>query len=754
MRLLRGVLLASTMFVLPLVAGAGSAQAGPVVAFVAGAGAALFGGAPLVLGGLAATTSAYAAGAFAVQALIGVAGTALGGALINAAIGFALNAVFAPSYSAPQPKPQDLQANFMLADQPRFWAAGVNRLGGGITFAEAKDGRLYKQVAHCDSEATQELGLWLNDIQVTLDGSGWVEQDDFKVGSAAKIRIHRRPGTGSQAAQAVLTAAFSEWTDNHVGAGVCDTLMQVEPVNGEGRQKLYKHRGVLGLGEPDVTRLARFGRAHDPRNPASVAGDPSTWPANPGNPALTWAAYRMDAERFAMRADQINWASVAAAADICDQARLDRYGNSAPNYGLGIYVNKAEESNIDGENRILASFDGMRFEDEDGRFGVLAGVYMEPDVTLTDEDLFEVESAEADDGENSYSHFYAQYTEPGYGYKGQPSALWVWPEWEAGQAIKTTAVPLYPVQNHRQAVQLLKVAAHRQNERLRLGVVAGLRARRLRTRRTVRIVSASDPALSGVYEVGGFKREPGQFVVSLVLTRIRSDWWQLEAGEEGERPNLSVSVASDDSLTNIPAADMSISAISLEASGGQYVARFVAAFPPPERADRLVQLQMRRAGTTSWEELSVRSEDGAAASSVVSDGQDHEFRWRLVSLSGDASEWSAIVTRTAVADQTPPGAVSGLAAAVTGSSVALTWTTPASNYFATRIIRADYAAGYAGPYAVGDGVQVREDVGLPARADGWTDAGLAPGVHAYWAVPLNGSGIAGPASGPVVATVA
>lgn len=755
MKRLRVLLLASTFFVTaPIDAHAMP----PVVAFVAGAGAALFGGAPLVLGGIAATTSAYAAGAFVVQAALGVLGSTLGAVLLNAAVGLALNSfVKQPGVpDIPRPKPQELQSNFTLSDQPRFVLWGPNRVGGGISFGEAKGGKLYKQPAHGDSEATSEIGLWLNDIPVSLDGNNYVEQEEFVFHGTKYIRIFRRPGTATQAAQSQLTSVFPEWTSGHVGAGVADSLMIINPVSQEARQYIYKHRGVFGLGEPDLTRAAYWGRAHDPRVPSSDAEDPSTWPASNGNPALIWAAHRMDIERFANSAAEINWDSVATAADVCDVAIVDRYGVSAPQYRCGIAINKREEKNIDAENRILSSFDGMRFEDSDGRIGIIAGTYYEPDVTLTDDDLIEVASAEADDGESTFTHFYAEYTEPGYGWKGQTSAEYVHPDWQEGDRVKSTSVSLFPVYLHRQAVQLVKVAANRQNEKRRLAVIAGLRARRLKERRTVRIVSAIDPGINGVYEVAGFKREQGQLFSSLALIKIGSDWWTLGAGEEGERPNLTVAVENDNSLTNISPGNMSIQAASIAVSGGNAAARFVAAFPAPSRADRVVQIQYRKKTTSTWEEMSVRAEDGAAASDVVSDGDTYEFRWRVWSIGGDVSSWSSIVEVVAVADQSSPGTLQAFSvSSPSAGNVTVAFTSPdSSNYFATRIYRAGYAPGYSGPYDFGDASQVRDEPGFKDTADSWQDTGLATGHYAYWAEPLNGSGGAGTRSGPQTVNVA
>lgn len=733
----------------------------PVVGFIAGAAAAITGSAPLVLSGIAATTSAYAAGAFAVQAVLGVAGSALGAAIINAALGVALNTFItgargkSGSYGGvSQPKPQDLQSNFMLSDQPRFWVMGVNRIGGGISFAEGKDGALYKQVAHCDSEATSEEALYLNDILVTLDGDGYVEQDTFLVNGTPYVKLLLRDGVDDQVAQAGLTEVFPEWTAAHVGAGVSDTLMVIKAMDTEARAKIMQHRGILGLGEPDITRVAYFGRNHDPRVQSSDPSDPSSWPACDGNPALIAAAHRMDEERFGWPASSINWEAVATAADVCDEAVLDRYGNSAPRYQCALSVNKADESNMDTEKRILGSFDGMVYEDSEGRWSVFAGAYVEPDVILTDEDVFEIESVEADDGENTYSHFYAQYTEPGYGYKGQASAPWVHPDWTDADAVRTTGVEMYPVLNHRQAVTLAQVAGMRQNERLRVGLIAGPRARRLRERRFVRLDLATDDTLSGVYEVAGFERKQGPVTCSLVLIRVRSDWWTLEDGVEGERPNLSVTVANDVSLTNISPGNMVISAASIAATSGGSVARLIAAFPAPERPDRLVQIQYRLDGTTSWEQMSVRSEDGAASSGVVSDGSTYECQWRVVSLSGDTSEWSGIVEVVAVADQTAPDDLSDFAASVSSPDVALSWAAPSSsNFYAVKVMRADYVAGYSGSYDLADAAQVREEIGLPGSADGWTDEGLSVGHYAYWALPLNGSRIAGSAAGPITVDI-
>lgn len=696
----------------------------------------------------------------AAQALIGAALftvlPTVGGILLSLATNFAINALFSPGAASP-PSPQEIQSNYQLDEAPRFMLGGRIRTGGVLPFSEVKDGALFKLVAHGDSEATSEIAVYLNDIAVTLDGSGWVTNDEFQSRDATFYRITRRYGTSAQAAMSEISGEFSEWTANHKGAGVCDTLLRLKPVPQEDIAKILHHRGILGLGEPDVTRAAWYGRYYDPRNDSTNGGtgtervdDRSTWGANLGNPALYWAAHRIDPERFNNSPDDINWASVAAQAEICDETVTDRYGGTANRYEVALAINKDRHTNKQAEDWILAAADAVLWTDDDGRLGLFVGAYDDdPDLVLTDADLGDIESMDGSDGESLATHYFASYTEPNFAFKATQSAQWVAPDFDVSKSIVTKGVDIYQCVNHNQVVRLLKVAVGRQHETKRLAAVAGLRALKAKRRRFLRL-DLEDAELSGVYEIVTVNDAYDGLSVALVLVRCDSDRWNLEEGEEGERPNFNTTVTVDTSLDNIAPEDMSIQPAQVAITGGGSAVRFVATFTTPARADLIAQIQHRLDGTSIWEEFSVRTEDGAGTSGIVSDGATHEVRWRVYTIGGNASEWSDIEEVVATADTTPTDDLTGTGVDDgTAGQATYQWTAPYSlNYYATRIYRA------AGASAIfDDATEIRIEPGLAGDADSYTETGLAAGDYRAWLEPLNGSYVAGTRVGPIDFTI-
>jgi len=687
------------------------------------------------------------------QGAIGVGAASL---LIGAAklvAGVALSALASSLLTdRPTAPPQEVQANFALEIPDRYMAYGPNRIGGNLALAEQKGGQLTKLVAHCDSEVTSNIRYYLNDIRVVLNGSNQVISTEYLVdGEFPVITLESRAGTASQAAMATLVARFDEWTTDHRGAGVADTLMTIAAMKKELRSQVYRHRGIIGVGEPDLTRAAYWGRVYDPRLDSTRPGgsgsqrvtNRATWGAATGNLALMIATHRIDPERFAMDPDDINWENIAQQADYCDEFVVDRYGANVRRYHGGVVINKGQETNLASEDKMLAACDGIRFEDEEGRFGIHVGRYYEPTLTLYDEDIFEIASAESDDGETVFTHLYAKYTEPEFDFKATASAPWVNTDiWSEGQQITSKEVELYVPQHHNHAVRLLKAAGKRSSAPMRLQVLAGLRAKRARVERFIRL-DLNDDELSGVYELLSFERSSDRLTVPLGLLKLDGNPWELEEGEEGSRPNFSTAIEIDPAITNIADGDMVITLLSI----GAGAARLLADFPVPTRTDWTVEIQHRSAGASGWESFDVDTEDGTAASGAVAEGDTQEVRWRVVGLSGKSSGYSAIRAVNVITNPTPPAAVVALDHTTSGSDVVLTWRAANdANYRSSRVFRGTStsfgsATEIAGPF-----------FGSANQSASYTDT-PGTGTWRYWVVAYNQSNIASTPTGPETATV-
>lgn len=722
----------------------------------------------LFIASLAASAATAIGATAAVSAVVGTVVKVLATVAVTTAVQFAATALLAPKESAALNNastgnaasggralqatvatPSAVRGTTKGTEPPRRWIAGAQAVGGSVVVAFVKDGRLFKLVAHGDSEATIILDYYFGAVKLDFNSANTVTNESFVSGDRTYYVLTTRTGTKDQLAMPKLVAALPEWTEDHIGAGVCDTLLELAPVKIEDRAKILRNPGALGVGEADVTLAAYFGRYYDPRDSNQVLNDPDTWGPNIGNAALTWAAHRLDVERFAMNVDDINWEHMKAQADICDEAVSDRYGKSIKRYEIGLTVNKPAETNISAENRILAACDGIVVEFENGTIGIRVGKYYEPTLTLTEDDVFDLESTEVENGTEGVTHYFPSYTEPEFGYTEQTAAPYVMPGYVDGENLKSQSFPVYACLEHNQAVRVCKAASLRLAEKKRCAFTVNMRGMRAKSERFLRLDFGDDP-LSGVYEIAP--------VVDLytgaggILSVIATDpnRWDLEIGEEGERPNFNTEITLDASIPNVDAADMNIQAASEQASNGTSLVRFTATFIALDRQDVVVQIQYREVGNTFWRNFSVDSEEGIGISDFVSDGETYEFQWRGVTLAGGGSDFSDIITVDAVADTAPTEDLSNISVtSANPGEIDTSYKAPNStNYLETRIYRSSDS-----PPNFGDVNNVHDEAGAPNSNDSYLVTGLTAGDYHIWLEPLNGSGIAGTRAGPFSVTV-
>lgn len=291
-----------------------------------------------------------------------------------------------------------------------------------------------------------------------------------------------------------------------------------------------------------------------------------------------------------------------------------------------------------------------------------------------------------------------------------------------------------------QALRVAKRMARLRRPAFTLQGSLGLAGYLLQGQRFVRIAHAG-LGLDGVIEVGELAREESGLGFSLMGTAVAPEDFAFEAAtEEPPRP-VAARVASDDSIAPVTGLT------GLAQPGAAILWRWDATDPSLGQ-----QLRLRTAGSTGWEVV----EGTAGAAQLVTrglvDGTACEAQVRNRTAARRVSAWAPEppVPVTAIADSAPPGVLADFAATVAGADVVLGWTAPGDpRYFATRIHRASYPAGQAGAPDFADAVLTGTEYGLPGKPETVTDAAPGPGLHAWWATPINPSGVAGPRAGPV-----
>jgi hypothetical protein len=122
--------------------------------------------------------------------------------------------------------------------------------------------------------------------------------------------VRRYAGTSSQTVDFILNNRYpSVFTSDFRGRGIAHAAMTFDWGDG----KLYQ-------GPPIMTFVVKGKKCYDPRLDVTPGASPTNpaYIAYTSNPSLCWADYAMGDFGGAVPATNINWASVVAAANICD----------------------------------------------------------------------------------------------------------------------------------------------------------------------------------------------------------------------------------------------------------------------------------------------------------------------------------------------------------------------------------------------------------------------------------------------------
>ena len=549
-----------------------------------------------------------------------------------------------------------------------------------------------------------------------------------------------------------FTTAFPNLPSNFRGAGVCFSIIRGKAVEPQYRNNAYRWRGVIGVGEPAVVIVGNFERMYDPRNGAHDIDVPSTWTASNGNPAIVWAWFRTNARGRGKTMASINWANITTWANIFDTTVLNRAAVAVPLYRCGVAFSDSRER-ADCEAEILNSCDGFVAYDDQGRAFVVGGYYQAPTITIDGgRDVLSAVLRTADDGETPLDGVICEYISPDHGYTKQQSAPWRNTRFYDG-----TREPNYAVisvtgcQDHNQAVRIAKAYGERIGPARRIAL--GTTIKGILTKGERAITLNYDAQFDGVYEVAtNVEEDASGMLCRFAAVPLATDRWTLGAGEEGAPPVLTPNLNIDKAL--VVAANVSISAVPVLTAAGAGV-RFEASFDAPANIDRFFRFRYTpTAGAPVYEYFITDMDELSAYSAVVSNGVEYRVSWQTATQGGRATVWSderdtpASVTLTATANPTAPAALVAFAAADGAGSSSVTFTTANdANQFKVGIYRGTTTV-------LADAALITTIIAAANVSDTFTNTGLSAGTYYFWGIPINGSNVAGTASGPDTAVVA
>ena len=553
--------------------------------------------------------------------------------------------------SRPSPASMDAgKVNVRVAEPVRWLCAGLNRQGGGVLFGEFDDaGNLWYLVVHSDSILSgAPIAYYLDDIIVTLDGSGNVLTKDFRL-VGKKKEPAETDGAGDPYVQiwtttysetdptpariAALDAAFpSKWTSDHRLVGTTFSVIKMSALKIEDRYKIYKWRGALGLGEPAIGVVGEWSNVFDPRDDTQTNGVPATYETS-RNSVLLWAWFRTHRYGRNKARSSVNWDRIAEQAAICDQTVVGAFG-SHTRYEAAIAIPDNKER-VMAEQEILMSMDAQLVFDDDGKCWPRAGHWEVPTLNLTrNRDIVAMESVEAQNGESETQGVIVRYVDPSADFTTQPSAPWYNPLYYVeGQSNTFLTVDILACQDHNQAMRLAKAIGERSQPSHKILPTVGLRGLRARQERICNL--QYDNVFAGDYEIcTPVEVDPVGIFCGMGLVPVGPDHWTLLPGEEKPKP-----VTSD--YDAVPLPDAPAGVVISYANG-----RIEATFDAPARDDVSYDFEYIRfadIASDAWIDMVVQMPDLLAYSGGVPQNDEYRVRWRAVASSGRASAYSVPV---------------------------------------------------------------------------------------------------------------
>lgn len=279
---------------------------------------------------------------------------------------------------------------------------GRGRVSGPVVYTNTKptagtqdNNTLWTVVSLVSHECADIEAIWLDGDKIpssiiNWSGTGGVTSGTYgPIGSNEVTNFYRRLGSETQGYVSELASAFSDWTPDHDGRGVCYIISAFELGTKTGE-------GVWANGAPQNIRAVVKGKkVYDPRLDDTNGGtgahrltDSSTWEWS-DNPALCLADYLFD-DYLGMGVEgitysDIDWTMVATAADQCDATVTVPAGGSTKRFTCNgvLSTNQTYRDNI---QNILSSMAGT-LTWSGGKYRIRACAYEAPTYSFGDSDI-------------------------------------------------------------------------------------------------------------------------------------------------------------------------------------------------------------------------------------------------------------------------------------------------------------------------------------------------------------------------------
>lgn len=536
---------------------------------------------------------------------------------------------------------------------------GQQRVGGVVFYRSVTEDQkyLHTTIALAGHEVEEIGTIYANDMALTIDGNGYVTNDEYQIKDkngnfrAYALRIKKHLGTADQSADANLVAEDPAWTTSHRARGVAYIYIRAE-----------HDPNVFPQGLPVFSAVVKGKKVFDPRTSTTAWSD---------NAALCLRDYLVNDYGLGAEASEINDTVFSTAANICDENVSLAAGGTEKRYTVdGSFVTALPPDDVITD--LTASMGGSIWYSQ-GQWGVKAGAYTSPVLTLDEDDLrSKLQINTRHSRRDNFNAVTGTFSGPESNY--QPTD---YPQVTAsafvtvdGGEVVTQDIPLPYTATPSMAQRLAKIALYRNREQLTISGTFGLRALQLQIGDIVNITNTRLGFSTKPFEVVDWRFGSGTdqtLEVVLTLREISSsvyDWDAEEAAFEANNTTLPspfltapAGISLDAELRIVNQAAVGVLIIDVSASQ-PYAQKF--------------EVEYKKSSATNYIRVG-RQTGGRFEVTGLEDGQ-YDVRARTMNSFGVKSPWSTESNFDLTVFAPSPEDVTNFSGNVVGNSLHLTWT--------------------------------------------------------------------------------
>lgn len=630
------------------------------------------------------------------------------------------------------------QAVVNQAVAPRVRIYGRALVGGTRAFFDSRNGALYQIVMLASDQIDSVIEYWIGDQIVTVSSGDFrVETDPFPNSGGSWAYINTYYGYAEQGAAALMLSDWGDvWSDQHQLKGIAYLLGKFFAPPQKNFSSVWPQSY-----ETQLRAVVQGHHVYDSRTGVTLYSELA------GDCVLDFLTHQ-DGMRvpFAL----VDIASFAAFADLCGEGVTAANGDVAARYRLWGTYNETEAP-ADVLARMLATCDGELYQTAAGKIGIRGGRWVEPTVTITDDDIISWQIENGKDATDSFNSLKPIYTDPSQTWQETEGLAWEDADAQARDGLQPQDLQLVMVPSNAQARRLTKIAYYKGTPAWTGTIttkLTGLAA--FDTPEGLIRITVTELNLSFTAKVTKFVFNPSTMTCEIIFLSLSSAAYDWDSGAEEGQTSPAPQNTSPELELPIPTG-LSLFVANREISAGTYGAVLIAEVTPPTRADLALEAEYASHGSEAWTPMAIADDSFEATSAgIVVDGAEYDVRARFTTATGAAGNWCAIVDVIAVANPNAPASPTGVGVSLSGSTVTVAWTTPSDAGF--RAVRVYRTAGTGSAFSTAH--PVGADVYSGPSAAGSTTDIPGTGTWRYWTVSLNGSGVASAAVSAGTVTLA